>query len=66
MSGGNPRLALPRLACRVISAYRAQLSKEDLARMEAQFADLDRRLGVVRPGPAARDDDLEELWRLRR
>jgi hypothetical protein len=57
-------MTLPNLARRVIRAYRGQLTKEDLARIETQFSALDRRLGIARSKLVGKHDPLEQLWRL--
>jgi hypothetical protein len=57
-------MTTPKLARRLVCAYRAQIAKEDLAQLETQFTAIDRQLGVVRSGLVAGADPLESLWRL--
>lgn len=57
-------MILPNIAQRVIRAYREQLTKEDLARMETQFSVLNHRLGAVRSSLSRKHDPLEDIWRL--
>jgi hypothetical protein len=57
-------MTVPGLGQRLLRAYREQLTKEDLARIESQFTSIDRQLGVVRSGPGRKRDPLEDLWRL--